>query len=51
MEAPQHSERGGAGMTAGEALQVVGWVFLWYTTINIIIMLLIAKEQNNGRKK
>ena len=39
-------------MTAGEALQAVGWVFLGYTTINIIIMLLIAKEQiNNGRKK
>ena len=38
-------------MTAGEALQAVGWVFLRYTTINIIIMLLIAKEQNNGRKK
>lgn len=38
-------------MTAGEALQAVGWVFLGYTTINIIIMVLIAKEQNNGRKK
>lgn len=38
-------------MTAGEALQAVGWVFLGYTAINIIIMLLIAKEQNNGRKK
>lgn len=39
-------------MTAGESLQAVGWVFLGYTTINIIIMLLIAKEQNNnGRKK
>lgn len=39
-------------MTAGEALQAVGWVFLGYTIINIIIMLLIAKEQNNnGRKK
>ena len=38
-------------MTACEALQAVGWVFLGYTTINIIIMLLIAKEQNNGRKK
>lgn len=39
-------------MTAGEALQAVGWVFLGYATINIIIMLLIAKEQNNnGRKK
>lgn len=38
-------------MTAGEALQAVGWVFLGYTTINIIIMLLIEKEQNNGRKK
>lgn len=39
-------------MTAGEALQAVGLVFLGYTTINIIIMLLIAKEQNNnGRKK
>lgn len=38
-------------MTAGEALQAVGWVFLGYTTINIIIMLLIAKEQNKGRKK
>lgn len=38
-------------MTAGEALQAVGWVFLGYTTFNIIIMLLIAKEQNNGRKK
>ena len=39
-------------MTAGEALQAVGRVFLGYTTINIIIMLLIAKEQNNnGRKK
>ena len=31
-------------MTASEALQAVGWVFLGYTTINIIIMLLIAKE-------
>lgn len=38
-------------MTAGEALQAVGWVFLGYTAINIIIMLLIAREQNNGRKK
>lgn len=39
-------------MTVGEALRAVGWVFLGYTTINIIIMLLIAKEQhNNGRKK
>ena len=38
-------------MTAGEALQAVGWVFLGYAAINIIIMLLIAKEQNNGRKK
>lgn len=39
-------------MTAGEALRAVGWVFLGYTAINIIIMLLIAKEQNNnGRKK
>lgn len=39
-------------MTAGEALQAVGWVFLGYTAINIIFMLLIAKEQNNnGRKK
>lgn len=39
-------------MTAGEALQAVGWVFLGYTAFNIIIMLLIAKEQNNnGRKK
>ena len=39
-------------MTAGEALQAVGWVFLGYTTINIIIMLLIVKEQNNnGREK
>lgn len=38
-------------MTAGEALQAVGWVFLGYTALNIIIMLLIAREQNNGRKK
>ena len=39
-------------MTAGEALKAVGWVFLGYTTVNIIIMLLIAQEQNNnGRKK
>lgn len=39
-------------MTAREALQAVGWVFFGYTAINIIIMLLIAKEQNNnGRKK
>lgn len=38
-------------MTAGEGLQAVGWVFLGYTAINIIIMLLIAREQNNGRKK
>lgn len=38
-------------MTAGEALQAVGWVFLGYSTINIILMLLVVRDQNNGRKK
>lgn len=38
-------------MTAGEALQAVGWVFLGYSVINIILMLLVVRNQNNGRKK
>jgi hypothetical protein len=38
-------------MTAGEALQAVGWVFLGYSVINITLMLLVAKDQNNNRRK
>lgn len=38
-------------MTAGEALQAVGWVFLGYSAINITLMLLVAKDQNNNRRK
>ena len=44
--------RKGAMSYLRQQYKIVGWVFLGYTTINIIIMLLIAKEQNNnGRKK
>lgn len=38
-------------MTAGEALQAVGWVSLGYSVINITLMLLVAKDQNNNRRK
>ena len=38
-------------MTVEEALQAVGWVFLGYSVINIFLMLLVAKDQNNNRRK
>ena len=43
--------RKGAMSYLRQQYKIVGWVFLGYTAINIIIMLLIAREQNNGRKK